>query len=344
MLLNLVFTKSHAQAGGGGSMSFLNIPGISKVGALGGVNISSYHDNAGMFMYNPALLHEDHDNVLSLHQTFYFANISNSQVSYAKDLGKAGIWAAGIQYMNYGTIDAYDNTGQEDGTFSVADYAISIAHMHRMGDFQMGAGFKIASSRLITYNSTALMLDLGGIYRHPTSDFTVGMAVRNLGFVISDYTAYGDSELLPEVETGTTFKPEHLPFRFSFTLYNLLRAGEFFYDEDGNVRPGNLEPSLFNKGLRHIVVGTELILSNNFQLRFGYNHRKRQELRLNETAGGAGISYGMHWKWRGAALDMSRMHYHAAGALTQLGIQIDFNKGFKSQPITIKSNDDDTGF
>ena len=47
---------------------------------------------------------------------------------------------------------------------------------------------------------------------------------------------------------------------------------------------------------RRLVFGAELIASNNFQLRFGYNHLLRQELRLATTSGGSGFSFGFVFK------------------------------------------------
>lgn len=328
----------HGQAGGGRSMTFLNTPGIAKLSALGGINISNVHDNAGMYLYNPALLQTHHHNVFAIHHTFYFADIQLNTLAYALDLGKLGMWSAGLIYMNYGLLDGFDDTGMETGGFSVADYAISLGHSHTSGAFTAGINVKLASSRLAGFDASALLADLGVIFVHPLHDLTLGLTLRNAGVVLRDFTASSESRLPMDLILGSSFKPTHMPFRFSLNLHQLHRLGSYYpgFRQSGSPQE---EPGILDLALRHLVVGTELLLSDNFNLRMGYNHRMRQELRLPETAGGAGLAYGMHFKWRGAAFDLSRMHFHAAGALTQLGLNIDFKKGFKRSTVTKENND-----
>ena len=52
----------------------------------------------------------------------------------------------------------------------------------------MGINFKIAGSYISTMGANALLIDLGGIYRSPHQNFTVGMVIKNLGFLITDFT------------------------------------------------------------------------------------------------------------------------------------------------------------
>jgi len=64
---------------------------------------------------------------------------------------------------------------------------------------------------------------------------------------------------------------------------------------------------------RRLIFGTELLLSDNFQLRFGYNHLLRKELKQEATSGGAGFSFGLMLKVKRFEFSYARALYHSAG-------------------------------
>src|SRR5690606_30809834 len=105
-----------------------------------------------------------------------------------------------------------------------------------MGVFTLGANLKFAQSYLDSYTASAVLLDIGGIYAHPEKDFTVGMVIKNFGVVVKDYTEGSGSNLPFDVQIGTTFKPQYMPFRFSLTAYNLTRGDIAYFDsgQQGN--------------------------------------------------------------------------------------------------------------
>ena len=79
------------------------------------------------------------------------------------------------------------------------------------------------------------------------------------------------------------------------------------------------------KFLGRVVFGAELILLPNFQLRVGYNHMLRQELKLEDAAGGAGFSFGFMFKVKRFEFAYSRALYHVAGGSNTF--QINMNTG-----------------
>jgi hypothetical protein len=123
-------------------------------------------------------------------------------------------------------------------------------------------------------------------------------------------------EMPLNVQLGIAFKPEGMPFRFYFTGHHLQK---------GRVQAGtlnNMEPGGFGKVMQHINIGTEVVFSKNVQLRFGYNYLRRQELKLKDSSGGAGISAGFGFRTKRFGLDVGRQWYHAAGGRTQLTVAI----------------------
>jgi hypothetical protein len=66
--------------------------------------------------------------------------------------------------------------------------------------------------------------------------------------------------------------------------------------------------------LRHFIIGTDVLLSENFHLRVGYNHQMRRELTLDRIKGGVGYSWGFGLRvWR-FHVDYARTSFHLAGA------------------------------
>ncbi|MFT4741630.1 MAG: hypothetical protein ACI9L9_002424, partial [Marivirga sp.] len=206
-----------AQIGGIRSFEFLEIPNHAKVAGLGTVNISAGLGDINMVNQNPALLDSLMDNDFSLTIAPYFADIINTQLNYAKTFKKIGILHFGLFYQSFGTFEGYDNTGQATIDFNAGNYLLSIAHSRQEGVFSYGINMKIASTQLSTMQTTALLFDLGGIFQHPRADFTAGLTIKNIGVYLRK-EAEEDRNLPFDIQLGTSFKPEFMPFRFSLTL------------------------------------------------------------------------------------------------------------------------------
>lgn len=304
-----------AQLGGQRAFEFLNLPNSARQAALGGVNLTSGWDDPGMLPSNPALLNSHWHNQLVIDRLGYFANIAQTSVSYARNIEKTGLWAVNLTYLNYGTIESYDENGFLTGDFKAAEFVFGVSHSMAFGPFQAGSTLKIAASNLGSYKASALLLDFGGTFKHPEKDLTVGLAVKNLGALLNDYTEDNQSELPLDIQLGATYKPEFMPFRFSLTARNLNRSDVVFFDPKGNTLVGIQEkkPGFSEEVFRRLVFGTELLLSDNFQLRFGYNHLLRKELKQEATSGGAGFSFGLMFKVKRFEFSYARALYHSAG-------------------------------
>lgn len=313
---------AQAQLGGQRAFEYLNIPGNARLAALGGVNITSGWKDAAMVSSNPALLNAAWDKQLIINRLGYFADIGQTSITYAREL-KSGVWALNLAFLDYGDIQSFDNEGFLNGEFSISEYAFSLSHARAFGPFQAGATLKLAVSDIASFKASALLFDLGGTFKHPEKDLTVGLVVKNLGVLLSDYTEDNESLLPLDVQLGVTYKPEFMPFRFSVTARNLNRENAVFFDPAGNSLIGQDDaPGFSEEVFRRLVFGTELIFSPNFQFRFAYNHLLRQELRLEDVSGGAGFSFGFMLKVKRFEFSYARALYHTAGGSNtiQLGI------------------------
>ena len=319
-----VSTQAIGQLGGQRAFEFLNIPANARLAALGGVNLTTGTDDPGMILSNPALLNESWHNHLTVNRLGYFADINQISVNYTRHFENLGLWSMNVTYLDYGEFQQFDNIGFASGTFNVAEYAVSISHSRGFGPFKAGGTLKLAVSDIAAFNASSVLFDFGGLFKHPEKDLTVGLTIKNLGLLVSDYTDESNSQLPLDVQLGVTYKPEFMPFRFSLTARNLNRDNVVFFDPSGNSLIGqNSEPGLGEKIFRRLVIGTELILHDSFQLRFGYNHLLRQELKLEEVSGGAGFSFGFMLKIKRFEFSYGRALYHTAGGSNVIQLNTD---------------------
>ncbi len=299
--LTLLMTCQLVLAQDDNSYSFLDVPAAGRVAALGGVNVS-YRDRDLNFMFaNPALMGDTLQGVASAGYQFYVADIGHASFSYAHKFNRLGVLGLGVQHLGYGTITSYDATGQEIGDFKAASTAVMVSKTHQIRNFRMGASLKIAFSNLAGFRSSAGLLDLGGVFIHPKRQLTVGLVLKNVGVVFNEFTSTSNTELPFDVQAGLTFKPEHMPFRFSLTAYDLAQKNR---SSDLGI-----ESSSIGKVFRHLNFGGELLLHRNFNVLLGYNYRIHQELKLEEGGGMAGISLGIMARIRSFELVINRSTY-----------------------------------
>ena len=126
------------------------------------------------------------------------------------------------------------------GSFTATDFALTVGHSHQVGPFALGANLKFASSSIAEYSASALMLDLGGVFEHPSKDFNVALVFKNMGLVLGDYTDQSNSSLPFDIQIGTSFKPQYMPIRFSITVYNLYQGDIAYFDPSGDGEPVGL--------------------------------------------------------------------------------------------------------
>ena len=327
-----ISSQTWAQLGGEKAFEFLNLPNHAKLSGIGGVNITGADPN--MFLSNPALIREDYTGHLAVNYLNYVADINLMSAAYTHDFEKVGLLSFGVQYMGYGDFQGFDPSGAATGDFNASEFAITVGKSHSIGPFTMGANMKWVGSSIDNLNASALLFDLGGVFIHPEKELTAGIAIKNIGFRLSDYTGTANSELPTDLQVGITFKPQYMPFRLSLTGYNLFRDLDYI-DDSGNTSFSE-EPSTFNKIFRRITIGTELIFSENFQLRAGYNHMIRQELRLEERPGGAGFSFGFMFRVKTFEFAYTYAPYHVSGAGNYFTVMSNLSKMFKK---TAEEND-----
>jgi hypothetical protein len=311
---------SWAQMGGRSSFEFLSLPTHARLGAIGGVNVSHADRDPNFFFSNPALVSDSLSGWASVGYLFYVADVGQATFAYTHTFEKLGTFSFGVQHVNYGDIEGFDETGISLGNFRSGETALVISKSHQISPFRLGINLKGVFSNLAGYRSSALLFDVGGLFIHPEQDLTVGLTIRNVGFVLQQYTSTENSTLPFDVQAGVTFKPEHMPVRFSFTAHKLTQPGKVYNDPNDEEQLKTL-----NKVLGHINFGAEILVHRNINVLAGYNFLRQYELRTDGGGGGSGFTFGIAAKIRAFDLVISQSRYSVGNANYSVTLCTDLN-------------------
>lgn len=345
-LLTLILLSSlglSAQVGGIAAYEFLNLPNSATVAAMGGHHIALMDDDLSLAARNPSLLNPLMHQRFSLSHAFHPAGISNSSLAYGHYREAAKLTFQGaLQYTSYGNdLVRRDNTGQDLGTFSASDYALTVGAARQFEDrLSVGANLKLVSSQLAGYASLGLAADLAVHYVDTSGRFGITLLARNAGRQLTRYDELSGREPLPfELQIGINKELKYLPFRFSVIYRYLDRWNVLFDDPDaenesifltfGEEATGRGAGAVLLDNLaRHFVLNGELLVGKqrNLRLRFGYNHGLRRELRLADFRSGAGYTFGFAFRTKRFSLAYGRTSYHLGGAVNQLGVDFGLGK------------------
>jgi hypothetical protein len=141
--------------------------------------------------------------------------------------------------------------------------------------------------------------DLGVAYQHPEKELTFGLSLRNLGFQVKKF--YSDGQPMPvplNLQTGFSYRLSHMPLRISASAFYLQQPDIQYLDPND---PGKLDitgklvkdkKKITEQIARHLCLGGEFLLSKAFNIRIGYNHLRRKELKTETGSGLTGYSLG----------------------------------------------------
>lgn len=331
-LIFILSSPLRAQIGGQSTYGFLDLPNSASVGALGGINLSLPND-LNMVYHNPALLNSEMSHHLALNYINYISDINYGYASYAYHLDDVGSFAGGVHYINYGDFIRADETGNILGNFTASEYSFNLYYARPLDAeklWNVGASLKTVYSEMDHYYSSALLLDAGINYRSSDEFLSASFVVKNLGFQLKPYYP-GHREPMPfDMQVGATYKLPHAPFRISAAMQHLLKwnmryesefePGSFVVDEDSET-----EDNFFDKAgnagdefLRHLVLGIEIMPSDNFFIAAGYNYQRRTELSIQTRPGLTGFSIGAGVRISKFRLSYAYAMYHLGGASSHI--------------------------
>ena len=319
------------QVGGEKVYQFLNLSTSARQIALGG-EVLTILDDVNQPIWNPSVISTEIDNKVSVNYTSYLAGINIGSLSYAKTISRRfGTVHGSIKYLDYGTLIEADEYGTEKGTFNASDIAISMGYAVNLPwtNFYFGSNIRIINSNIANFSSTGISTDLAVLYNNPYKTFTITLVARNIGTQIITFN--GEREQLPfKIALGGSYKFEHVPLKWYFTLDNLQKwnvsvanPSDQTTDLQGNVTEE--EVGFIGNTFRHIVIGAELFPKSAINLRLGYNFRRSAELKLQNARTFSGISFGFGVKMNKLKINYAYSKFHSAANASTFSLLIDLD-------------------
>ena len=302
ILMTSFFTLSvnAGESSGEAGYQFLRTYSGARPSAMAGAFISFSGDIHSVY-FNPAGLGEIKGRVATATYLNHILDFQSGLIAYAQPLKNLGNLALSLNYMNYGELNETDITGEKLGTFSAGSFYLTSALGRKINNnLMVGGSVKFIHSSIDRYSSSAIALDLGGIYHVPFIDkFTIGLGVFNLGTALTAFVDTKDPLPLNFV-FGFSKELAHLPLEYCVSINKYI-------DDDVQVN-----------------VGGEFTISEGFFLRLGYNSVGR-----NQKIGGdgdqfAGVSAGFGFEWMKYHFDYALSSYGAIGYLNRLSFSYIF--------------------
>lgn len=288
-LFGLLFATSSWAQESQTEYNFLRIPVSAHAAALGGDNISIIENDASLIFSNPALLCNVADKQIGLNYMNYMQGANTLSASYNFGVLDRGSLAVSAQYMDYGQMKEMNPEGIQTGDFKAKDISMAGYFSYMLSDyFSAGISAKFITSYIGNYNSIGVGVDLGANYYNADKEFSVSAVIKNLGGQVKAYNE--DYEAMPiDMQIGISKRLVNTPLRLNGTLVNL------------NHLKGKLKD--------HLVIGADLLLSENIWVGLGYNFRRSSEMSIgtgdHESSHGAGFSLG-------AGINLERFKVNAA--------------------------------
>uniref|UniRef100_UPI0032162F4D type IX secretion system protein PorQ n=1 Tax=uncultured Draconibacterium sp. TaxID=1573823 RepID=UPI0032162F4D len=333
-LFSLMVFAGKAQIGGESTYQFLELTNSARIAALGGTQIAiSDSTDLNLSYNNPSLLHQDMANKILVNYVNYLTDINYGYVSYAKSYEGLGNFAVGLHYINYGKFDEATAEGQLTGvTFNAAEYALNLIYSNSYKRLNYGINLKPILSSFESYQSIGIAADFGLNLNSKDGNTTVALVARNVGSQITTYYDNGNRERIPfNLQAGISQRLKHAPVVLSLTMQHLNHWDLATPEEEPEFDIETIydrNESFLKQTMRHVVLGVELMPSDNFVLRAGYNYQRRQELMFEEKASTVGFSAGFGLHIKRFRLDYGISRFHLAGSSNLFSVAINLNNNF----------------
>lgn len=327
-----------AQGNGQDNFQILQTISAARIAALGGNAIAVKDGDLNLGLVAPSLLDSSSAEQIALSYTRFFGEANISHAAYAHYFPELGTVSFMVKNLGYGSFDMTDETGAITGNFNAGEYVFQAGIGRQLdANFSIGANVKYVLSEMAEYKSSAIAADLSATYYQPEKQFTATLLMKNIGRPISTYRDGIDENLPFEIQAALSKKLSKAPLRFQLVGENLqtwdltptLNQKTEIDPLTGQqiaVKSGGFGENL----ARHLVLNAEILLTQNFNIRIGYNYNRRKQLLIEEKPGGAGITYGLGIRIAKIHLSYARAAYSLAGVSNHFSVSVNFSDFKKS--------------
>lgn len=302
--------------------AFLRFPASSRVSALGGHHISLVESDPSLVFHNPGLLGGEMDGMINVNYMNYFADVNVGSAIFTKAFRERSTWGAGVTYMNYGSMKEMTINDEYLGTFSVQDISMQGFYSYDLSDkWRGGVSFKALYSTIADYSSFGLAVDAGLSYFNPETDFSFGVALKNVGAQLKAY--HDDRQSIPwDIQLGMTKRMNHAPIRLSVTAMH-LNKWKFDYIDNTQTET---DDSFMETALKHLVFGVEFLPTESFWLGVGLNPKTKMDMKLESGNGLGGFSVGGGVKVSRFNVGASVARYHPSATSLMVSVTMSLSE------------------
>lgn len=171
-------------AAAGQAATWLDLPTSARNTGMGEAG-SALAGDVNQVGQNPAALASLGGPQISLLHHSYLLGTALEHAALGLGLWGGGL-GVGVDYMNYGSVDAYALNGsgglQTNGSVNPSGLAVGVGYGHSLGDLSLGLTAKMVSENLDGASASALAADLGGQWHaRPDGGLSLGLSLQDWG-------------------------------------------------------------------------------------------------------------------------------------------------------------------
>jgi hypothetical protein len=174
-------------------------------------------------------------------------------------------------------------------------------------------------------------MDAGVTYTDTSNLLQVALTLKNMGVQLKAYEGTEKNDLPFDLQMGISKKLAKAPIQFSLTLHHLhqfnLKYDDSSFNADNGFEQDEGKSMIGDKIFRHIVLATQLFISDKIEISAGYNYLRRKELNTGSQGNGLnGFSFGVGILVKKIQIRYARTYYQNNFSNNQIGISISFNQ------------------
>ena len=297
---------------------FLNIPVSARQAALGGDAVSIRDFDVSFVGVNPGLMNLEQDEMIAVNFANYLADSKYGTISYVRDLEEGHLIGFNARYMDYGKMPRTDESAEINGDFGAMDASIGLSYAYQFDeDFTIAGGANFVTSKIDNYTSMAVVGTAGITYHNEQSRETLALVFRNFGYQFKSFNGTRENVAF-RVDLGYTKILDEFPLAFTITAHDLQKLN-ISQDFDTNGQPINWSRKIAD----HFSLGAELFPEQAFNIRFGYNVRRGNELAVLDQRSFTGLSAGFGIKISSFRFDYAHVRYHNSSNVNMFGLTLD---------------------
>ena len=256
--------------------------------------------------------------MISLNYASYLSDSKYGTISYVRDLEEGHLVALNARYMDYGRMPRTDESAAIDGEFGAMDASIGLGYAYQFDeDWTIAGSANFVTSRIDNYTSMAVVGNAGVTYHNRQSNETVALVFRNFGYQFKSFNGLRENVAF-RVDLGYTRILDEFPVALTITAHDLQKLN---ISQDFN--NNGQEIGWTRKIADHLSFGAELFPQQAFNIRFGYNVKRGNELAVLDQRSFSGLSAGFGIKISSFRFDYAHVRYHNSSNINMFGITLD---------------------